>query len=121
VIRSHYDGSASHDFDIQAWNFTASAWVDIGHIPDQTAQAWVNSTHYDMRIPADYINGGEARIRLYHTSAGNINHNLFLDFINLYAELPTDAVATTTEGVDWLAIALILSLSMVFLISKVKR
>ena len=114
VINSLYDGNMNHDFDIDLWNHTGSLWETIGHIPDQTAFEWVNSTIYDLRIPNDYVNAtGDVRGRLYHMSPGNINHDLSIEFLNIYAEIPSSVTPSVAGDVDvgfFIALAIILSL-----------
>jgi hypothetical protein len=122
VINSLYDGNAAHDFDVQVWNYTGSSWEDIGHITDATAFEWINSTIYDLRIPNDYVSSGEVRARLYHTAAGNINHDLSIEFINILANIQSDVTPTGGE-VDvslFIALAIILSL-IAYLLARAEK
>lgn len=116
VIYSLYDGNLNHDFDIEMWNFTGSAWVEDAHIPDMVAFEWTNSTIYGLRTPGDFLSGGEVRVRLDHETAGNINHDLFIEYFKLLAEIPAGptpgaGIVTIVESdIPWLAIAIILSI-----------
>jgi hypothetical protein len=95
-----YDGNLNHDFDIEVWNFTGSAWVEDEHIEDGVALEWVNSTIYGLRIPNEFLNSGEVRVRLDHESAGNINHDLFIDYFRVQAFVPT-GLAVAGAGANW--------------------
>ena len=115
VIYAHYDGNLNHDFDIEVWNFTSSAWVEDAHITDGTELTWFNSTIYALRIPNEFLNGGEVRVRLDHEAPGNINHDLFIEYFKLLAEIPagpTPGAGTVISIIEsdfpWLAIAIIL-------------
>ena len=116
VIYSLYDGNLNHDFDIELWNFTGSAWVEDGPIPDMVAFEWTNSTIYGLRIPNDFLSGGEVRVRLDHEAPGNINHDLFIEYFKLLAEIPAGPavgagiviVNVIESDFPWIAIAIIL-------------
>ncbi len=102
TIYALYDGNLNHDFDIEVWDFTNSVWVEDSHIEDGVVLGWVNSTIYDLRIPVDFLNAGEVRIRLDHESPGNINHDLFIDYFRVQAFVPTGlAVAGVGVGANW--------------------
>ncbi len=102
TIFALYDGNLVHDFDIEVWNFTASAWVEDSHIEDMIVFEWVNSTIYGLRIPNEFLNAGEVRIRLDHESPGNPGHDLFIDYFRVQAFVPTGlAVAGVGAGANW--------------------
>lgn len=105
-----YDGNLNHDFDIEMWNFASSAWVDDGHLVDGVVFDWANSTIYAMRIPNDFLSGGEVRVQLNHESPGNINHDLFIDYIRLIAKIPSDVTAGEEFQFFWIVIAIALML-----------
>ena len=111
-----YDGNLNHDFDMELWNFTAGLWVEDSHIPDMIAFDWINSTIYAVRIPNEFLNGGEVRVRLDHESAGNINHDLVIDYIRLQAFIPSAAApAGDTFQFFWIVIGIALSLISIVL------
>ena len=121
-----YDGNQNHDFDIEIWNFTSSAWVDDGHLFDGVAFSWTNSTIYAIRIPIDFLSGGKVRVQLNHESPGNMNHNLFIDYIRLVAKIPSgpaagDQIINIIESdFPWIAIAIILMLVAYLLLSRLR-
>jgi hypothetical protein len=104
-----YDGNLNHNFDIEVWNFETSAWVEDSHIPDMAAFDWINSTIYPIRIPNEFLSDGEVRIRLDHESAGNINHDLFIDYVRLQAFSPLESAAETFQFF-WIVLAIALML-----------
>ena len=102
TIFALYDGNLNHDFDIEVWNFTGSAWVEDSHIEDGVVLEWVNSTIYSLRVPRDFLNSGEVRIRLDHESPGTPTHDLFIDYFRVQAFVPTGlAVAGVGAGANW--------------------
>jgi hypothetical protein len=107
LIYALYDGNLNHDFDIEVWNFTGSAWVEDDHILDGVALSWTNSTIYAIRIPDEFLSGGEIRIRLDHETAGNINHDLYIDYFRVQAFIPADAAAEEFQFF-WIVIAIAL-------------
>ncbi len=106
-----YDGVSAHTINVDLWNFTSTAWVTIGIIYDMTGFEWVNSSIYDLRMPNDFINStGAVRGRFYHSSAGNINDDIYTDFLKLYAFIPFENGAVTEQSFFWIFIAIVLSL-----------
>jgi hypothetical protein len=117
LLYALYDGNLNHDFDVEVWNFTGSAWVEDDHILDGVSLSWVNSTIYPIRIPNDFLSSGEFRIRLDHESAGNINHDLYIDYFRIQAFVPSDAAAEVFQFF-WIVIAIVLML-IAIVISKI--
>lgn len=131
VLYSFYSGNQKHDIDLQLYNFTSSNWADIEHIPDMAGYEWTNASIYDLRIPNDFINSTGAVLgRIIHVAAGNINHDILIDFLRLHIFVPFEQICpptpTPTNGVadtTWiifLAIGLIFMLSIAFLYVKNK-
>jgi hypothetical protein len=92
-IYYYYDGNLAHDFDVEVYNHTDSTWNDIGHIVDSTEYVWGNYSldrYYD-----DYISNNEVMIRLNHVSAGNVNHDLSINYIELRGFIPILVVGVT--------------------------
>ena len=91
-----YDGSAGHNVDLEMWNYTGTPQWDVisaDFLPD-TGGVFA---FYEIDIPGtvtDYVSGGEAKLRFNHTSAGNANHNVFIDFAALKHDLGSGAGVT---------------------------
>jgi len=100
-IYYHYDGNQAHDVDVELWNFTSSSWVFLGHIVDSVDFVWVNVSIYDLRIPNDFVNSSGAVLgRINHADAGNMNHDLFIEYLKLQAFVPSE-VTPTISGANW--------------------
>ena len=110
LIYSFYDGNLVHDIDLQLYNFTSTTWTDIAHIPDMVGFEWINASIYDLRIPNDFIDSTGAVLgRIIHVPAGNMNHDMLIDQIQLQAFIPTGAAAAEeTFQLFWIAIAIAL-------------
>jgi hypothetical protein len=127
VINAWYDGNLAHDVDVELYNHTALAWVDLGHILDGVGFEWFNASIYSLRIPMDFLNGaGEVWGRLNHVSAGNINHDLLIEYLKLHAFIPNGVTPTVTTArvVDvtpFIAIGLILALAMYLLADRIRN
>jgi hypothetical protein len=105
-----YSGNLNHDFDIEFWNFDTSSWIEDSHLVDTLGFEWANATIYPLRIPIDFLSGGEVRVRLDHESAGNINHDLFIDYIKVQAFVPSAAATEETFQFFWIVIGIALML-----------
>jgi hypothetical protein len=81
-VSAWYEGNVAHDVDIDLYNHTSGAWdfkIDI--IEGSTWENW-NFTFgnlVDYQHPTDDTITG----RLIHTSPGNVNHRLSVDFIKV--------------------------------------
>ena len=110
----YYDGTNNHDIHIELYNFSAPGWVTLGHIYDGLAFAWSNVSVYGLRIPNDFVNSSGAVLgRFNHVSAGNINDDIFIDYLRLEAFIPSDVTPSVTGDVifyPFLAVGIVLML-----------
>jgi hypothetical protein len=83
-----YGGSSSHNVKLQQWNYTTTSWTNVTGVtqdfPDTSALTPYQFTLIDE---ADYLSGGEIQLRINHSSAGNINHDFYIDWMELLARL----------------------------------
>ena len=110
-----YDGNQAHDIHIELYNFTSTTWIEIGTINDAVGFGWVNSSIYDLRMPNDFINSTGAVLgRFYHVAAGNINHDIYIEYLKLQAFIPfedgAEGVIVTEQDFFWIFIAIVLSI-----------
>ena len=85
-----YDGAGGHLVECEVWNVNLSQWddcrVDTGDFP-HTGSYGVTTAHlrgYDFPDPnADYVNGGEVKVRVNHTSGGTGTHDMIFDKVFL--------------------------------------
>lgn len=100
-----YDGSMGHTFEVQAWNYTSSAWITVSDIPD-TSKRWINGS-IDC-TSGDFIQNGLFQGRYYHPSPGNVNHNFCLDYGKLRAFAPFSAPSVEDRFIIGLVIGIAL-------------
>jgi len=89
LIRERYEGGAGHEIYVQIWNYPGSVWDSYYVVTDQ---------EYQVQLPpvfvadsTEHISGGLVTMRFFHLQNGNINHNLFIDYVQL-----VDGFSTTT-------------------------
>lgn len=75
-----YDGYSSHNIDLQLYNNTAGAWQDMIDIDADTSY---NFYHLSGIYYQDYTGSNIVLGRIYHVSEGNINHDLYIDLLEL--------------------------------------
>ena len=105
-----YDGSMGHIFEVQAWNYTSSAWITISDIPD-TSERWINGSI--ACTSGDFIQNGLFQGRYYHPSPGNVNHDFVLDFGKLRAFAPFPGPAPVGE--DRFIIGLVIGIALLII------
>lgn len=82
LIRAEYSGNLAHVVWVEAFNFSSGQWRELMLIPDNLNYEWFNCS-LSAFAPTDFLNNGSVWIKVDHESAGNINHVLWLDFIQL--------------------------------------
>ena len=80
AVSAYYDGSSAHAVRIQLYNYTDTAWDTMHTMNDGRDYEQHFKTVLD---DSDYISGGAAIIRLYHTESGNASHDLHVDYVGL--------------------------------------
>ncbi len=75
-LYGRYQGNAGHTVNVQAWNWTTSAWTTISTLPS----ALTNGTYTYPLTNSQFLSGtGQVRVRVYHASGGSDTHNLYID------------------------------------------
>ncbi len=74
-----YSGGAGHTVEVHTWNYTSGTWIVCGEITEAADFGWFNFSR--MGAGGDIVRGGILRGRIVHTSSGNINHDIFIDYI----------------------------------------
>jgi hypothetical protein len=87
-IIGYYDGSIAHTVNVDAYN--GSTWDTLGQLP-----AASEDTEYDFALSATHTIAGAVTIRIQHTSAGNPNHDLYIDHIYI-----TTVSGSTIEDIE---------------------
>jgi len=85
TFNGYYDGNAGHYVKLYQWNFTLSQWDAVtgnsGDFSDETSD---QDYEFSLLSPnSDYISSGELRLRIIHSSPGNINHTFYVDLLRL--------------------------------------
>lgn len=81
ATRIWYNGSSTHDVTFDVYNYNTASWDQFYLV--------LSGTNYNYRyieIPdgTNYVDGsGNAKVRLYHNSAGNASHDIYIDYIAL--------------------------------------
>ena len=84
-IHTAYDGNPAHviriDLDKTPFNWSSFDTI-LADIDDSSGDFVFNAI--TVASAAQYINSGEVRLRFYHSSAGNITHDFFIDYCALW-------------------------------------
>ena len=73
-----YDGSPSHEIDVQIYDNDLEDWLHLIHIPD--ADELTRYENLTTGRPGFKNSDNIIQIRLLHIASGNINHDLFIDY-----------------------------------------
>jgi hypothetical protein len=77
IVHSYYSAASSgHSVAIQCYNYTTAAWVTFHTLVPATGLEYNAFT-----LDSNYLSSGNARMRFYHTASGNINHDLYIDYV----------------------------------------
>lgn len=77
IIYGYYDGNLAHTVNVDAYDWVTTSYDNVGTLPDAVGEAV-----HTFTLDADHTDSdGSIRIRINHTSAGNINHTLYLDWV----------------------------------------
>ena len=101
-IKGRYVGSFAHEVEIKIWDYNTSVWDDINAT---TKDLPSSTTDYSVQFlyPADttnYVSGGEAKVRIEHTSVAVGTHNLYVDYIALIGKTHTVTTAGTFYDIN---------------------
>ena len=76
-----YQGSTSHHVDVSIYNYTTAALVHIRRMETSTENVMMTVMLPDT---GDYYDGsGNAQVVFNHPDAGNVTHDLWVDYIAL--------------------------------------
>jgi len=75
-----YEGSATHAIRIQMYNYDTTDW-DTFHTVSTTLDYELHTV--PIIQDTNYISGGNAIVRLYHTESGNASHDLYIDYVGI--------------------------------------
>jgi hypothetical protein len=88
-----YDGSGAHTVNVNAWNWGGASYDNLGTLVSSGSDAL-----HTFTLTAAHTSGDAVRIQFEHTSAGNINHRLWVDHLYVAAAPPISSDAITLSG-----------------------
>jgi hypothetical protein len=98
-IWAYYDGGSGHTVNVDLYNFATSTYDTLGQIDDD---AGTGIDLFRFAVPAtgaEYIDGaGLIRLQIDHISPGNINHVLYIDYIEVEITTPDDWYYTSESN-----------------------
>jgi hypothetical protein len=96
AINGYYEGNVGHTVKIQQWNFTGVDWTDLtGDAKDFPHEITDQDYEFSLFNDADYNDGGEVRLRIYHPGGGTNTHNFYID----HFLLTTNPVVDITDDI----------------------
>jgi hypothetical protein len=96
-ISAFYNGSATHELDIQAYNYVTAAYESVATMKSRT-------TFFDYIIPLDSDNhdpaNGSMKIRFKHNvTTYNASHYLRVDYVSFEKRAVTDALSSDVAAI----------------------
>ena len=84
VARWIYNGSATHFCTWDLYNYTTASWDQIRMFNDSGGYYASMTMYVPIANNNDYVDGsGNAKVRTYHHTAGNVAHNVAIDYVGL--------------------------------------
>jgi len=80
IMREYYMGSASHDIQVQIWDYDSSAWEDYFDFVGQAGYTIITIPTYDSADHLDPVDNN-VTVRLHHVQNGITSHRLYIDYI----------------------------------------
>ena len=77
-VLGYYAGGANHAPVMQAYDYTAAAWVTLETFYDMTG---IHSFSFPSN--GSFISSGAMRLRFYHASLGNALHQMLIDYVEI--------------------------------------
>lgn len=83
-IVGRYEGNPGHNVKLQAWNYVGLTWDDFtGDAQDFPSAATDSDFRFAFPDLTSYSSGGQAIVRINHTSAATGTHDFFIDKISV--------------------------------------
>lgn len=80
TIYGQYDGGASHEVHVLAYNYTTAMWDYLGEISYSDDKLW---HAYSLYTPNNYLDAGTVLIKIQHQGTGINSHDLILDYLDV--------------------------------------
>lgn len=109
----NHTGSHEHLMIIQAFNFTANVWLEVGSCEHDLDFHWHNVSMSFFRQD-DLIEDGKVWMRVLISSPGNINHDVFIDYLRLKAFDSADSEPSLSPwDINWITALIWLTLTAI--------
>jgi hypothetical protein len=83
-LTGFYDGNAGHVIVVQMYDYVLADYVTVSTSADTIKDALSDQNYWWNIDNPDYLSGGgEMIMRLLHTSAGNVNHYMNINYVSL--------------------------------------
>lgn len=92
-----YEGNIAHNVTIEAWNYDTSQWIILGALPDAVSMKWYNMS-LSIYPSSHFIENNILHTRIHHYGAGNINHDVHIDYFKARYFEPSGVVITSTSN-----------------------
>ena len=84
MVRWIYNGSATHFCTWDIYNYTTAAWDQVRMFKDSGGYNDSVTMYVPIAHNSDYVDGsGNAKVRSYHHTAGDVTHNVGIDYVGL--------------------------------------
>lgn len=101
-FNGRYEGNPAHNVFLYIWNYDTSAWDRVTAAgTDFPSSSTDYALEFNLPVSADYMSGGNAKLRIYHDSAKSPTHDIYIDYIDLLqqtVDLPTSGTAVAMTG-----------------------
>ena len=94
----YYDGNPAHVVKLQQWNYVTGGgqWEDVTtntrDFPEASSEQYYE---FFLLDGANYISSGNIKIRIIHTSSGNLTHRFYINKLFLQAGGPSATKSQT--------------------------
>jgi len=81
AFRVLYVGTSTHQVTFRAYNYNTTVWDVLFEIPASLGYNY-RCNQFPASNMANYFDsGGNAKVKIYHDTAGNASHDLYVDYV----------------------------------------
>ena len=81
AFRVWYVGTSTHQVTFRAYNYNTTVWDVLFEIPARLGYNY-RCNQFPASNMANYFDsGGNAKVKIYHDTAGNASHDLYVDYV----------------------------------------
>ena len=95
-LNGYYQGNISHNYKIQQYNFNTTSWENLtANTTDFPSTTSDQDYKFTINNGVNYNDAGEIRIKILHTSPGNITHRFYIDYFHIGTEVSASSGSLT--------------------------